>query len=86
MNIVSASNIVIGAGVGILVNALQFKDSTAIAGDAIGVASGAASTVLSVVGIHLQNGPQHAVGQSPNMLAPVFDRQPVLHSGYPKMY
>lgn len=84
VNLVSIGNLVIGSGVGILVNALQFKNSTAIAGDAVGVASGAAATALSIVGIHLQNGPQHAIGRTPNMLAVLFDRPPVLHSDYPK--
>ncbi|MEO8662612.1 MAG: hypothetical protein ABI693_29400 [Bryobacteraceae bacterium] len=83
VSLISAGNLVIGSGVGILVNALQFKDSTAIAGDAIGVGSGAASTLLSIIGIHLQKGPQHAVGRSPNMLSALFGRQAVLQSEYP---
>jgi len=83
VSLISAGNLVIGSGIGILVNALQFKDSTAIAGDAIGVGSGAASTLLSIIGIHLQKGPRHAVGRSPNMLASLFGRKPVLQSEYP---
>jgi hypothetical protein len=43
-----------------------------------------ASTVLFILGLRLQNGgPQHAVGRTPNMLAMLFGRPPVLSSQYP---
>jgi hypothetical protein len=83
-NLASVGNLVVGTGLGIVVNALQFKDSTAILGDAIGLGSGVASTVLTVVGLRLQNGPRQGVQRSPNMLAMLFGREPVLHSEYPQ--
>jgi hypothetical protein len=84
VNLASIGNLMTGTGVGILLNALQFKDSTALLGDGIGVGSGVASTVLSIVGLRLQNGgPQHAAGRAPNMLAMLFGRPPVLSSQYP---
>lgn len=83
INVASLANLVTGTGVGIAVNALQFRNSTAALGDGIGVGSGAAATFLSVLGIRLQNGPHHSVERSPNMLAVLFGRRPVLHSQYP---
>jgi hypothetical protein len=84
VSLASTANLIVGTGVGIAVNALQFKDSTAAVGDAIGVGSGVASTILSVIGIRVQNGPQHALAHSPKMLAVLFGREPVLHSQYPE--
>jgi hypothetical protein len=84
VSLASTANLIVGTGVGIAVNALQFKDSTAVVGDAIGIGSGVASTILSAIGIRVQNGPQHALAHSPNMLAVLFGREPVLHSQYPE--
>ena len=39
--------------------------------------------MLSIVGIHLQRGPQRRVGRIPNMLAPLFARPAALNSYYP---
>lgn len=79
----NAASLITGSGIGIAVNATQLKDSTAIAGDILGIASGAASTLLSVVAIRKQNGPSKSVGDIPNMLGPLFDREPSLHTYYP---
>ncbi len=81
-NLLSAGNIVLGSGLGILVNALQFKDSTATLGDAIGVGSGGIATALSIAAFKFQ-GPRAPILRSPNMLAPLFDREPVLRANYP---
>lgn len=83
VNLTNVANIVTGTGVGIAVNALQFSNSTANFGNGLGVGSGIASTVLSIVGIRLQRGPQRNVGRIPNMLAPLFARPAVLNSYYP---
>jgi hypothetical protein len=79
----NAASLITGSGIGIAVNATQLKDSTAIAGDILGIASGAASTLLSIVAIKKQNGPSKSVGNIPNMLGPLFDREPSLHAYYP---
>jgi hypothetical protein len=79
----NAASLITGSGIGIAVNATQLKDSSAIAGDILGIASGAASTLLSVVAIRKQNGPSKSVGNIPNMLGPLFDREPSLHTYYP---
>ena len=84
VNLANAANLVTGTGVGIAVNALQFSNSTANFGNGLGVGSGIASTVLSIVGIHLQRGPQRSVGRIPNMLAPLFGRPAALQSYYPQ--
>jgi hypothetical protein len=84
VNLANIANLVTGTGLGIAVNAMQFSNSTANAGDGLGVASGVASTVLSIVGLHLQHGPQGSVGRVPNMLAPLFGRQAGLNSYYPQ--
>jgi hypothetical protein len=85
VNFTNAANVVTGTGVGIAVNALQFSDSTANIGNALGVASGIGSTALSLIGIHLQRGPQHSVGRIPNMLAPLFGKEAALNSYYPPL-
>ena len=63
---------------------MQFSNSTATIGDGIGVGSGVASTVLSVIGMRLQRGPQSSVGRIPNMLAPLFDKPSSLNAYYPR--
>lgn len=84
VNLTSIANLVTGTGLGIAVNAMQFSSSTANIGNGLGVGSGVGSTVLSIIGIREQRGPQHSVGRIPNMLAPLFARQPVLNSYYPQ--
>lgn len=84
VNLTSIASLITGSGVGIAVNALQFSSSTADVGNGIGVASGAASTVLSLIGIRLQRGPAATIGEAPNMLAIPFARKPVLYSDYPE--
>jgi len=62
---------------------MQFNSSTANLGNGLGVGSGIASTVLSVVGIRKQRGPGALVGRMPNMLAPVFGKPTALNAYYP---
>ena len=83
VNLLNVANLVTGTGIGIAVNALQFSDSTQNVGNALGVGSGIASTVLSIVGIHKQRGPITGIGRTPNMLAPLFGKEPVLSTYYP---
>lgn len=83
LNITTIGNIVAGAGGSIIGTAMQLNDDTAILGDKIGVASGAASTALQVYSLHQQHGGKAAVGRIPNMLAPFFGRETVLQSNYP---
>src|SRR5262249_30626215 len=83
LQLINVANLITGTGLGIAVNAMQFSDATATAGDALGVASGIGATLLSIIGIRQQRGPQHSVGRIPNMLAPLFGRQPALNSYYP---
>ena len=83
VGLLNAANLITGTGLGIAVNAMQFSTKTANLGDGIGVGSGIASTVLSIVGIRRQNGPQHGIGDVPNMLAPLFDAKPALNTYYP---
>src|SRR5262249_23813365 len=82
VNLLGAANLVAGTGIGIVVNALQFSDSTANAGNALGVGSGVASTLLSIIGIRKQRGSKVSIGRAPNMLAPLFDQPSVLNSYY----
>jgi hypothetical protein len=83
LGLLNVANIITGTGLGIATNALQFSNSTAKIGDNIGVVSGVGSTVLSVLAIRRQRGPQDSVGRVPNMLAPLFGRQAELNSYYP---
>jgi hypothetical protein len=82
VNLLSLANIVAGTGSAIVGTAMQFSDRTAIAGDAVGVAGGAAGVILSVLGLRQQGGKAY-LGVAPNMLAPLFDRRPELRSRYP---
>jgi hypothetical protein len=84
VNLINAANLITGTGLGIAVNAMQFSSSTANVGNGLGVGSGIGSTVLSIIGIRLQRGPQRSIGRIPNMLAPLFARQAALNSYYPQ--
>lgn len=84
VNLINIATLLTGTGVGIAVNALQFSSATANIGNALGVGSGIGSTVLSIIGIRQQHGPQHSIGRIPNMLAPLFDKEAALNSYYPQ--
>lgn len=84
VGITNLAAIVLGSGIGVLGSALQFGDSTAHAGDGVGVASGAGSTLLSLVGVRLQRGGKRLVSIEPKMLAPVFHRGPDSVNVYPQ--
>jgi hypothetical protein len=77
-----------GGALGVVNTALQFKSSTANLGNAIGVGGGAASVVLSIVGIHKQGGGRRSLADSPRMLAAFFGRRPdapeAIASDYPE--
>jgi len=84
VNLINVANLITGSGLGVAVNAMQFSSSTANIGNGLGVGSGIGSTVLSILGIRWQSGPQHSVGRIPNMLAPLFARKAALNSYYPQ--
>jgi|SRR5215813_5627791 len=69
---------------GVVGTALQFKDSTMQAGNVVGVAAGAFSTFLSVIGIRQQHGGRQTLEGSTNMLARLFNGHPKEHSEYPE--
>ncbi len=78
--------LIAGSGVSAAVSATQFTtlgSKTQNTGDAIGIGAGAASTILSLMAARRQHGPDASVGAMPNMLAPLFDRTPVLDTFYP---
>ncbi|MGE5645958.1 MAG: hypothetical protein ACM336_09230 [Acidobacteriota bacterium] len=64
--------IILSTGIGVVATGLQFGPANA--GNAVGVASGAAATALSIVGIRQQRGGKRTLPIAPNMLARVFDR------------
>ena len=75
-----------GSGLGIAVNATQFtsfSNTTQNVGDGIGIGSGVASTLLSILAAKKQNGPTAPVLETPNMLAPLLGGEPVLNTYYP---
>jgi len=78
------ATIVAGGATGVLGTAMQFSDGTSKAGNVIGVAGGAVSTVLSFIGLRQQRGGKLPLGVAPNMLAKLFDRPTEFHSDYPK--
>jgi hypothetical protein len=75
-----------GSGVGTVVSTTQFtplSNTTQNVGNALGIGSGVASTILSVMAARAQNGPTSSVVEIPNMLAPLFGETPVLNAYYP---
>lgn len=78
------ANIIASGATGIVGTALQFKNSTANLGNAIGVAGAGISTVLSVIGLRQQRGGHKSLGVAPNLLAKLFDKKPEFHSDYPE--
>jgi hypothetical protein len=85
-NIINIASIVTGGAFGAVTSALQFKPSTANLGNGIGVAGGAGSVVLSLIGIHTQGGGRRPLGDSPRMLARFFGRQPDAIEAIPSVY
>jgi hypothetical protein len=81
-NIVNISNLVLASGVGAVGNGLEISSTTAKAGSIVATVAGAAGTVLSVAGLQ-QKGGVHTVGQTPSMLAEMFNRPPLSSSEYP---
>lgn len=84
-NIINLASLVTGGALGVVNTALQFNSSTANLGNGIGVGGGAASVVLSLVGMHKQGG-RLTLGDSPRMLARFFGRQPVAAEAIPSVY
>ena len=75
-----------GSALGTAVSATQFStlgSRTANVGDGVGIGSGAASTLLSVLAAKAQAGPSGPVGEVPNMLAPLLgESTPRLNTYY----
>jgi len=74
-----------GSGLGTAVSATQFttlSSKTQNVGDAIGIGSGAASTILSILAARAQKGPRGIVEETPNMLAPLLGGTPALNTYY----
>jgi hypothetical protein len=82
VNLLNIANLITGSGIGIAVNAMQFSAATANVGNGLGVGSGAASTLLSIIGMRKQTGPRTSIALLPNMLAPIFNRRPALNTYY----
>ena len=75
-----------GSALGTVVTATQFSSLGSTAqntGDGIGIGSGVLSTLFSIEAARKQAGPSAAVGDSPNMLAPLLGGSPALNTNYP---
>lgn len=75
-----------GSGLGIAVSAAGYSSlgsRTNDAGDTLGIVSGAASTIFSIIAARRQKGPSTSVGDVPNMLAPLLGGMSVLDTYYP---
>jgi hypothetical protein len=84
-NIINIASMVTGGVAGAITSAFQFKPSTVNLGNGIGVAGGAGSVVLSIVGMRMQGG-RRSLGDSPRMLARFFGRQPDAPEALPSIY
>jgi hypothetical protein len=85
-NIINIGSIVTGGVAGAITSAFQFKPTTVNLGNGIGVAGGAGSVVLSLIGIHKQGGGRRSLSDSPRMLARFFGRQPEGPEAIPSIY
>ncbi len=82
----TSAALITGSGLGVAVSATQFttlSNTTQNVGNGIGIGSGAASTILSVLAARRQRGPNGSVADTPNMLAPLLGGTPVLNTYYP---
>ena len=86
VNRLTTASLLTGSGLGAGVSATQFSglgSTTQDVGDAIGIGSGAASTILSILAARAQKGPSARVEETPNMLAPLLGGVPVGNTHYP---
>ncbi len=86
VSLLTTAALLTGSGLGTAVNAMQFtslSNQTQNVGDGIGIGSGAASTILSILAARKQRGPNGSVGEVSNMLAPLLGGTPVLNTRYP---
>jgi hypothetical protein len=84
-NVINIASVLTGGIAGAITSAMQFKPSTVNLGNGIGVAGGAGSVVLSIVGMRMQGG-RRSLGDSPRMLARFFGRQPAATEAIPSEY
>lgn len=84
-NIINLASLITGGALGVVNTALQFSSSTANWGNGIGVGGGAASVVLSIVGMRKQSA-KATLGDSPRMLGRFFGHQPVAAEATPSQY
>jgi hypothetical protein len=86
-NIINLASVFTGGVAGAITSAMQFKSSTVNLGNGIGVAGGAGSVFLSIVGMRIRGG-RGTLGDSPRMLARFFGRQPdateAIQAAYPE--
>lgn len=86
VNRLTTAALLTGSGLGAGVSATQFSSlgsKTQDVGDAIGIGSGAASTILSILAARAQKGPSFMVEGTPNMLAPLLGGAPAENTYYP---
>ena len=86
VNRLTTASLLTGSGLGAGVSATQFNalgSTTQDVGDAIGIGSGAASTILSILAARAQKGPSVRVEETPNMLAPLLGGVPAGNTHYP---
>jgi hypothetical protein len=86
VNRLTTAALLTGSGLGAGVSATQFSSlgsTTQDVGDAIGIGSGAASTILSILAARAQKGPSVRIEETPNMLAPLLGGVPVGNTYYP---
>lgn len=78
--------LITGSGVGIAATATQYSSlgkGANNAGDTVGLVSGAASMIFTIIAAQRQKGPNGSVADVPNMLAPLLGGKPVLNTYYP---
>lgn len=86
LQIGTLANLITSGAAGIIGTSLQFGDSTAKAGNWIGIGGNSVSTLLSLIGIRQQQGGKYVLRESPNMLAPLFGRETEYHATYPEAF
>jgi hypothetical protein len=80
-NLLSA---LIGGGLGATSSGLQLSSSLTRPAAGVGIAAGAFSSGIAIIGIHAQPGKTHPFDFNSNMLAEIFDRPTLPDSRYPE--
>ena len=83
VNTLTLASILVGSGTGAIGTGMGLNNATAKAGDWVQLFGGTGGIILSILALRVQGGTGY-LQVAPNMLAPLFGREPELSSVYPQ--